>query len=835
MSEAEFRKRDDSWELLEDLFIEGLDLEPEARADFLDARGVSADLRRELAELWRQDEQHEPVLTSLLEMSRTIWNHSMDIDQIGEYRLSEVLGQGGMGVVYRAEQPSIDRQVAIKVLPPHLLEWESFRLNFQREQRALGSMNHPNIATVHDAGIFEGQPYLVMELLECESITAYADRHRLGIRARVDLFLDFLGGLQHAHHKPVIHCDIKPSNVLVLETEGRAVPKIIDFGIAKAGRGDREEEAAALGTPAYMSPEQASLRMDELSIASDIYSAGVLLFELLLGETPFARQLKACATLAEKRAVIQNGELPVPSELIAEDPHRFEDAARARATTPKKLAHVVKCELSWILQRALAKDPDKRYDGCAAFAQDLRRYRQQEPVSAAPDQIWYPRLKWLGNHKGLVAVLLAVPLFLTFHLVQTRAALIETRAAEAEMQGVHEFMLNIFSWASPYREGPNMKVRDLIDRAAAQVATTNFSERPEHEAELHKLLGQLYLELGKHDLARHHFSHALGTYETLLGETDKRSLEVLQKAAYTYYLQGDREKSTELFSKALALTVAQYGEDHALTAQLRGGLAMPLAALGKTEEAEANFQKALTYARGHLDHGSNRLLVTLNNYGDHLVELNLLKKAEKVFLKILAVYADLPDIHPIDLTNVKHNLAHVYHKQGNYEAAVRTGRETYEERRRLLGVHHPETLSTLNNYAASLAKFRSPVEAADLLRTSLIGISPQSADPRVLLRLYHGLGNALVQAGKPEEAEPILLDTWQQRVALFGESDRSTMKTRATLGEALQAMGRLVEAERVYLEVWTLAAADLGKDHRETRMYRRLLDDCRVARRSEAK
>jgi tetratricopeptide (TPR) repeat protein len=408
----------------ESIFAQALEIEsPAERAAFLDRTcGDNKDLRAEVEALLRVSERSGDLL-DLPETSAVNTDlHSVESagTAIGPYKLLEQIGEGGMGSVWMAEQTEpIQRRVAVKVIKEGM-DSKQVLARFEAERQALALMEHPNIARVLDAGKApSGRPYFVMELVKGQPITNYCDERRLGLRDRLELFGDVCRAVQHAHQKGIIHRDLKPSNVLVAPYDGRPVVKVIDFGVAKA-TGQRLTDktlftgfGALVGTPEYMSPEQAEVNNQDIDTRSDIYSLGVLLYELLTGSTPLTRQRIKEAALLEVLRVIREEEPPRPSTRLSESKDSLPSISAQRQTEPAKLTKLVRGELDWIVMKALDKDRNRRYETANGFAMDVQRYLADEPVQACPPSGWYQLRKFARRNKGRLAIAIAVGLALT--------------------------------------------------------------------------------------------------------------------------------------------------------------------------------------------------------------------------------------------------------------------------------------------------------------------------------------------------------------------------------------------------------------------------------------
>jgi serine/threonine protein kinase len=380
------------------VFEAALQLPPERREAYLDQTcGGDAELRRRVGSLLKAHQSEtdliEPTAATLgSSFPREVLPTEKPGDRIGRYKLLQQIGEGGCGVVYMAEQEEpIRRRVALKVIKLGM-DTKSVIGRFEAERQALALMDHPNIAKVLDAGATEtGRPFFVMELVRGTKITDYCDQNNLSTPERLDFFIQICHAVQHAHQKGVIHRDLKPSNILVTINDGVAVPKVIDFGIAKATQGRLTDQTVFtafeqfIGTPAYMSPEPAVLTSVDIDTRSDIYSLGVLLYELLTGRTPFDQKELLAAGLDEMRRTIREKEPPRPSTCLSTmAADALMAAAKYRHSEVSKLIHLVHGDLDWIVMKCLEKDRARRYETASGLARDIQRHLNCEPVTACP-------------------------------------------------------------------------------------------------------------------------------------------------------------------------------------------------------------------------------------------------------------------------------------------------------------------------------------------------------------------------------------------------------------------------------------------------------------------
>jgi serine/threonine protein kinase len=509
---------------------------------------------------------------------------------IGPYKLLEQIGEGGFGVVFMAEQEKpLHRKVAVKVLKPGM-DTRQVIARFEAERQALALMDHPNIAKVFDAGTTaSGRPYFVMELVRGVPITEFCDQRRLTPRQRLDLFATVCQAVQHAHQKGIIHRDLKPSNVLVTLHDVVAVPKVIDFGIAKATTQRLTERtlfthfAQMIGTPLYMSPEQAEMNSLDVDTRSDVYALGVLLYELLTGTTPFESDTLKKVGLDEMRRIIREEEPPTPSQRLSTlEAKAYSTVSERRGVDERRLRQLLQGELDWIVMKALEKDRNRRYESASALAADVQRYLNDEPVAACPPSAGYRLRKyWRRNRRFLItaglfaAVLGAATVVSTWQAVVARDAQHQAEAdreranqeaaiAQAVNNFLQEDLLGKANSAPQEEMGshedPNLTVREALNRASAKVAE-RFCDQPVVEAAIRMAIGEAYRSVGEIRLEAMHLERALTLRQAHLGPYHPETLRSMEKLANAYTWVGRAPEAVVMYERLLEIAKARLEPD----------------------------------------------------------------------------------------------------------------------------------------------------------------------------------------------------------------------------------------------------------------------------------
>ncbi len=832
---------------VEEIFLAALEIEaPEARSSYLDEACGHTELRHQVERLLALDARaggflERPAAAPTGTITAAPIQTEAAGTVIGPYKLMEQIGEGGMGVVYVAEQSTpVRRKVALKIIKPGM-DTKQVVARFEAERQALAMMDHPNIASVHDGGTTEsGRPYFVMELVRGLPINEYCDREQLTITERLELFVLVCRAVQHAHQKGVIHRDLKPSNILVTVIDGAAVPKVIDFGVAKATGASLTERTIYtafhqfVGTPLYMSPEQADLAGVDVDTRSDIYSLGVLLYELLTGMTPFDQETFRTAAFDEMRRMIREDDPPRPSTRLSA--LKLKQAALStlcerRGADQRKLGRQMRGELDWIVMKALEKDRDRRYESASAFAADVQRYLNDEPVSACPPTPVQRARKWSRRHpsimaSALVALVLAVIALSVSNLLirganrQKDRALQEKEGAlrtaeeakaaaqqsETETRAVLEFVeKKVFAAARPKGEeggmGREVPLREALEAALPFVAK-NFSGQPLVEARLRRTLGLSFRYLGDEDIAARQFETARTLYAQKRGPDHADTLTAANNLANSYAALGRQAEALKLRQETLALRKAKLGPDHPDTLKSMNNLATSFDALGRHADALKLREETLALRKAKLGSDDPETLASMNNLAISYTVLGRHPEAVKLREETLALLKARhgPD-HPRTLAAM-HNLAESYQALGRYAEAESLYEETLALARAQLGPIHPKTLLVMNSLAwllctAEDAAFRNPARAVELAAKAA-ECSPKNAE------FLSTLGTALYRAGDWKKATVDL----EKAISLRSPDDSQNANESFFLAMAFWRLG-----DRAGARIWfDKAVAWMEKD-----------------------
>ena len=711
--------------------------------------------------------------------------------QIGHYHLLEKVGEGGMGEVWLAEQKEpVRRRVALKVIKAGM-DSRDLIARFESERQALALMDHPAIAKVYDAGSSsDGLPYFVMEYVAGLPITGYCDKHKLSISDRLRLFVQVCGGVQHAHQKAIIHRDLKPSNILVKEEDGCAVPKIIDFGVAKALTQKLTEGTmytklgTLIGTAEYMSPEQADPSGEDIDTRADVYSLGVILFEMLVGVPPL--DLKT-STFSEIIRRLREEDAPKPSSRFRTVSAQTAALVQNRGTSSPVYTKQLRGDLDAITLKALEKDRSRRYGSAAEFAADISRHLNCEPVLAVAPSLRYRLNKFARRNRGLMAAVATVAILLVVGTIVSvwlavravRAERIaETEAATAK--AVNEFLQDdLLSQASATEQTggtpePDIKVRTLVDRAAAHVSS-KFRGQPLVESAIRDTIGATYRNLGLYSQADTQLQKAYDLSRQFRASNDVATFQVLSELASVKADEGNEAADVQL-SKTVFERESQL--------------------LGDQDP---------------------RTVIAMQVLGVAYLNLDQYAAAEPLLTRALAIQSRTPGYDNLATLNTSDSLATLFIVQGKFreaDALLARGLPSY---RRLYGPEHPYTQREMFGLArVQFGEGKYP-QAEDLVRQIAAAIqkSEGPTHPHTLSVLAL-LGRIYSEEGKFAEAESLLEQTAHTYADTIGPDKPITLRTRSYLANAYDLQGDLTRAEHLWKDALSRFQQTSGdKNHNE--------------------
>ncbi len=748
------------------------------------------------------------------------------LQRIGPYRLLQTLGEGGMGIVYVAEQVEpVRRRVALKIMKLGM-DTKQVVARFEAERQALAVMEHPNIAKVLDGGASEtGRPYFVMELVRGVPLTEYCDVHRLSTRDRLALFLPVCHAVQHAHQKGVIHRDLKPSNVLVAVQDDRPVPKVIDFGIAKAISQPLTEHTLvteygmAMGTPAYMSPEQAEMSGLDVDTRTDIYSLGVMLYELLVGRLPLdPAELGMPAFLA--RLVMRDSTPPTPSVRVSTLGGDRKAIASSRRTEAAALRKELKGDLDWIVMKAMEPDRTRRYDTVNGLAMDLRRYLADEPVVARPPSATYRFGKFIKRHRAAVvagtaalAALVIGTTLATVGLIRATRAEAATRQEAETVRQVADFLVGLFRVSDPSEaRGNTITAREILDQGARRI-TSELGDQPAVQARLMQTMGEVYSELGLYNAARPLLDQALALREKLPGSSRLEIASSLVDLASVARRQGTFAQAESLYTRALAIREAALGPNDPQVAAALNGLGGLLLTEGKYAEAEPIFKRAMQIREKALGSDAPDLASTVRNLGSLYWAQGRYADAEPLLQRALRIYERAYGPDHLEVAASLNNLGALYWSEKEYAKAEPLYARAQRIYEKMLGPDHPNVAAVLNNLGELAWAQQQYAKAEPLFRRALtIKRKVLKPDHPSIAISENGLANVLRDEGRYREAETLYQRALALRERVLGAHNTSVAETLRDYATLLRRTGRGGEAAR--FEVRARAIADAA-GHRE--------------------
>ncbi len=796
-----------------EVFLRACEVSVDQRASYLDkACAGNVNLRREV--------------DALLEIDCTTPDSAAERrppERIGHFHLLQKLGEGGMGEVWEADQEDpVRRRVAFK-----LIKWgmdtKEVLARFESERQALALMNHPNIAKAFEAGSTDkGRPFFAMELVRGLPLTDYCDSQRLSTRERLALFIQVCNGVQHAHQKGVIHRDIKPSNILVAVEDGRPVPKIIDFGVAKATSQRLTERTLFtelgqwIGTPEYMSPEQAELTGLDVDTRSDVYSLGVVLYELLAGTQPFDSTELRTAGFDEMRRRIREEEPPRPSTRVSSLGDASQTAAEQRRTDIHGLTRTLRGDLDRIVMKALEKDRTCRYGSPSELAADVDRYLHDEPIEASPPNTAYRIKKFARRHRVGVAAGLLVAAALIVGVAGTTIGLVRARSEAETSRKVSELLVGVFADLDPEAQmGQISSISAMLDRGVERIRN-ELTDQPLVRARLLSTVGNAYRNLGQFDNAKPLLEEALLLREEHAGFAHPDVAESCVSLGWLEYWIADYEEARGLFERAARVYEQSLGPGHWTVASSLGFSGGASLRIGDYETARASFERSMEILRAgglennpiavHTTWPYATMLMDVADYGaaeellEHALELYeerfgpdhplvggllatlgrckletiRLDQARALFERAIEIQEDAlgPD-HP-NLIFPLTQLAEIDRRQRNLDRAAERYERALVIGERTLGPEHPDLLWALGSYALLLAN-RGDVEGAreNLDRALQIAKEAHGSKHLGVARTLELFGFHHYQKGEYDEALQWYRRGLEIRQEIFG-SNRSS-------------------------------------------------------------
>ncbi len=725
-------------------------------------------------------------------------------ENIGPYRLLQKIGEGGMGEVWLVEQTKpIRRKVALKVIKAGMDTGQAIA-RFQAERQALAVMDHPAIAKVFDAGTTpQGRLYFVMEHVRGEPLTVYCDRQRLSIPERLELMIQVCEGVQHAHQKGIIHRDLKPSNVLVAIQDGKAVPKIIDFGVAKATAQPLTDDkmftglGVLIGTPEYMSPEQAEMTGVDIDTRSDVYSLGVMLYELMVGALPFdSKELRRAGFDGIRRQIREVDPLR-PSTRVSALGAVSEAAVKNRRTDPTRLASQLRGDLDWITMKAMEKDRTRRYGSPSELAADIRRHLQDQPVLASPPSSVYRARKYVRRHRvgvglGVILVTMLVGFAATMAVQAGRIARERDRAnLEAETaKKTSEFLVSLFKVSDPgVARGNTITAREILDEGSKKIAR-ELESQPLTQARLMETMGDVYRSLGLYEQAAPLLEKAVALKERGLGAMHPSLARSLNSLGWLYTSQGRYAQARPLHERALAIFEKNFGPDHTDVAWSRYYLGSLLLRTGAPGEAKPLLERALVIFEKNLGSTDQAVAWCVNDLAQYHLAAGQYADARPLFERALRIKEQTLGPDHRDVALALNNVAYILLLMGDNTEVRHLVKRAIAIQEKSLGPEHPELAFSLQTLGELARREGNLAEAKPLLERSL-AIWEKSGDPDhpEAVPTLISLADVLQESGRYAEAERLY-----QRALSIHPDLADAMEKYAAL---LRKMNRDAEAEKL--------------------------------------
>lgn len=764
--------------------------------------------------------------------------------RIGPYKLLQLIGEGGMGSVWMASQEEpVRRQVALKLVKSGA-SGKQVVARFEAERQALAMMEHPNIAKVLDGGKTEdGMPFFVMELVQGIPITEYCDRNKLSPRQRLELFVPVCLAVQHAHQKGIIHRDLKPSNVLIAMQDSKPTPKVIDFGLAKALQATLTDKTMftefgqILGTLQYMSPEQAMLDAVDIDTRSDIYSLGVMLYELLAGSTPLERESLRENALLRVLEIIQKRETPRPSSRLSSTGDKIQVISELRQIQPARLQQMLKGDLDWVVMKAVEKDRTRRYATAANFADDIERYLVGNPVEARPPAASYRIGKFVRKNRAIVGTAALIAGLLVAGIAGTSWFAFQAnesaiaQKAQADFATKQEEKANAsakrsddvlaiveaaFRSADPKKTGSaQMSARDVLLSAKESMATSDLDNLG--KIRLLETITVSLLGLGDGQAAVESATEHRELCLATLGRNDPSTLAAMHNLAKALDLAGDKEAALQLREETFIARKQVLGDEHPDSLTTLSDLAISYFSAGRTEQGLELFQIVMDKRMAILGEAHADTLMSMNNVANAYMYMGRLDEAIEIHERVLPKRIQLLGAEHADTLQSQYNLGNCYVRVGRDQDAIKLQENSYSRRRVKLGENHIETIQSLRMLADQYYRARQYEQGLRANKQVLEFYREHyGSDDKLTFGVMAETANFYEATGQHEEALALRETALEGMRRVLGEDNRTTLVTIGNLAMSYDNLGRQEEAIALREELLDKFKTTLGEDHADT-------------------
>ena len=802
------------WTDIKLIFFKALELDGKDREIYLNEVCKTPEIKKEILTLiFAHDKSENFLEDSIIAYEPISDNSNLFIGKtFGKYKIDKLIARGGMGLVYLGlRDDEVKQKAAVKIINPGASSGIVIK-RFQNERQTLANLNHPNISRLLDGGITDdGIQFLVMEYIEGIPIDEYCDKNKLNIKYRLNLFLKVAAVVQYAHQNLVVHRDLKPNNILITP-DGE--PKLLDFGIAKilSPEGERLETVTQIGmwnlTPEFASPEQ--IKGEIITTASDVYSLGIVLYKLLTGHSPY--KIKSVFH-SDINKIITQSEPTKPSEIIFKtivdesEEKKSEINPQTISITREgsidKLHKKLIGDIDNIISMAIRKEPERRYSSVDHFADDIKRYLNDKPVSAHQDSLSYRSKKFIKRNKNFLIpaaiIFIIINLGLAGILWQGYIAAKERDIAKLEADKsnrIKAFLLEMISSPDPLKDGSEVKVIEVIQKASNKLST-ELTDHPQIEAEIRTMLGNTYQNLGIYDSAQSEILKADQIIRKLYGTMSKETAVSIKSLALIYHYKGDYEKAEDHYRKSLDMFNEVEKQPSFEKAMLIDAYGTLLADMGNYEKSEQLTEEALKIAESIKGSDDTQVAEIKNNLATSYNYLNKLDEAEKLYSESLIVFRKHFGDYHLRVSSVINNLAFIHIFREDHQKAIPLLLESLNIKLKVLGESHPDLILAYSNVGSTYFNISDFTNAEKFLKESVnVGLKNYDEDNISLSRSYMWYGRVLDANKNYEESIYYLNKAYLIRKKEFGEKNKLTLITQSLYGQTNLNAKNYNEAEQ---------------------------------------